>query len=81
MHGDMHRFELRVESEVAVLWLFKHMLLALQWLPSHGVLHCDVKPENVLLGGDLRPRLADFNLVVELSMLPEGAVWEAGTTD
>ena len=36
-------------------------------LHSHGVLHLDIKPTNVLIGGDGAPLLADFGLSIQLS--------------
>lgn len=40
--------------------LFADLALGLNHSHGKGVLHCDLKPANVLLDQDLRPRLADF---------------------
>ena len=40
--------------------LFSDIALGLNHSHGKGVLHCDLKPANVLLDQDLRPRLADF---------------------
>ena len=40
--------------------LFREVAIGLSHAHSKGVLHCDLKPANVLLDQDLRPRLADF---------------------
>jgi serine/threonine protein kinase len=37
-------------------------LTALSWLHSNNVIHCDVKPANLLVDADCRIRLADFGL-------------------
>lgn len=40
--------------------IFRAIAQALTQAHSRGILHCDLKPANVLLDGQLRPRLADF---------------------
>ncbi|HZZ72625.1 MAG TPA: serine/threonine protein kinase [Pirellulales bacterium] len=40
--------------------LFREVVTGLLHAHGKGVLHCDLKPANVLLDQDLRPRLADF---------------------
>ena len=40
--------------------LFRKICVGLNHCHSKGVLHCDLKPANILLGEDDEPRLADF---------------------
>jgi hypothetical protein len=40
--------------------LFREITEGVVSAHNRGVLHCDLKPANVLLGPDLKPRLADF---------------------
>lgn len=40
--------------------MFRKICIGLNHSHSKGVLHCDLKPANILLGEDNEPRLADF---------------------
>lgn len=40
--------------------MFRKICIGLNRCHAKGVLHCDIKPANILLGDDNEPRLADF---------------------
>ena len=40
--------------------MFRRICVGLNRCHAKGVLHCDIKPANILLGDDNEPRLADF---------------------
>jgi serine/threonine protein kinase/tetratricopeptide (TPR) repeat protein len=50
----------------AAAWVVARLAEGLQHAHERGVLHCDIKPSNVLLGADGQPMLLDFNLARRL---------------
>ena len=56
---DLLRDHGRLSPEEAVV-LFREIAIGLSHAHGKGVLHCDLKPANILLDQDHRPRLADF---------------------
>ncbi|XP_031126960.1 putative receptor protein kinase ZmPK1 [Ipomoea triloba] len=52
--GWKERFEVALGTAKGLAYLHHECL---EW-----VIHCDVKPENILLTGDLEPKIADFGL-------------------
>src|SRR5690606_14777208 len=67
--GEIRPTDSSVRAEIAALswpetvaWLGRRLAEALEYASSHGVLHRDVKPANVLLTAEAVPKLADFNI-------------------
>jgi serine/threonine protein kinase len=61
-HGsleDLLRREKKLRPDTAVA-VFRDVAIGLLHAHAKGVLHCDLKPANVLLDQDTKPRLADF---------------------
>ncbi|KAJ1686480.1 hypothetical protein LUZ63_017870 [Rhynchospora breviuscula] len=52
--GWNERFKIALETARGLAYLHEECL---EW-----VIHCDVKPENILLGNDFEPKIADFGL-------------------
>lgn len=53
-------------SQARVVDLVKQIASALQYAHDRNVIHCDVKPENVLLGKDEEALLSDFGIATVL---------------
>ncbi|OWZ13565.1 NEK protein kinase [Phytophthora megakarya] len=49
-------------SESAIMRIFIQIVLALQYLHEHRILHRDLKPKNILLDGDDIVKLTDFGV-------------------
>ncbi|XP_047323205.1 mitogen-activated protein kinase kinase kinase 20-like [Impatiens glandulifera] len=43
----------------------KGILLGLEKIHKSGVIHCDIKPENILIADDRVPKIADFGLAMK----------------
>ncbi|KAI0075256.1 kinase-like protein [Panus rudis PR-1116 ss-1] len=56
---------------------FANLVLALEFIHSHGVVHCDLKPENIVIGGHGYLMLCDFGN--SLSVDFEGSWKQVGT--
>jgi hypothetical protein len=56
---DLLHSRRRLPREEAVE-MFRKICIGLNRCHAKGVLHCDIKPANILLGDDHEPRLADF---------------------
>lgn len=64
------------------LSLMGGILSGLDYAHEIGILHCDVKPANVIIGLDKRPRVTDFGISREIGReAPETGLGGAGTAE
>ncbi|XP_047339934.1 mitogen-activated protein kinase kinase kinase 20-like [Impatiens glandulifera] len=56
-------------SEMEVSEYVKGILLGLKDIHQLGLVHCDIKPENILLTGDGVPKIADFGLAMKAGVI------------
>ncbi|KAI0362485.1 kinase-like protein [Trametes cingulata] len=59
-------------TEPEIRFYFANIVLALEFLHTQGIIHCDVKPENLVLGADGYLLLTDFGLAQPLD---EEGMW------
>ena len=61
-----------VDCRKAIRWL-RDIAAAIDYAHSKGILHCDIKPENILFEG-AKPRLGDFGLAKLMSQVKPSIV-------
>src|SRR5882757_6246618 len=73
MSGDLRKEMVRVKklSLEAARFYVAEILLALEKLHRVGIVHRDVKPENILIGDDGHIVLADFGLAKALGNISD----------
>lgn len=61
-NGDLLQYALKhgFKSEIEKKKIMKGFLEAISYLHNHGISHGDIKSENILLDGNLSPKLCDF---------------------
>src|SRR6185295_702315 len=58
----------RLSHVDAVLWIVARLADGLAHAHERGILHCDLKPQNVLISDDGQPMLLDFNVALDVSL-------------
>ena len=78
-NGHLGRRRLRGDSR-AVLAALRALVDALAYAHAHGVVHRDIKPDNVLFDKNDRPLLTDFGIALATTIDHDHRVTERGRT-
>ena len=72
--GPVRRMLAGLNYVDAVVWVMSRLADGLAHAHERGILHLDLKPQNVLLSDDGQPMLLDFNLAVEANRAARGTL-------
>ncbi len=64
----------------SILWIGSRLADGLAHAHEHGILHCDLKPANILLTDEGQPMLLDFNLAEDTKVRTSAAAAQQGGT-
>lgn len=65
--GPLRAALMRIPYQDAVVWILTRLAEGLAHAHARGILHLDLKPQNVLFSDDGQPMLLDFNLAADAS--------------
>lgn len=55
-------------NDISIGSVLRQLLSALNYIHTHNIVHCDIKPENILFDAQGVLKLCDFNLSVDLTI-------------
>ncbi|KAA6377217.1 MAG: putative NEK protein kinase [Streblomastix strix] len=83
--GDMRKFienmkQMKIQIEPKIAWqVISQIIIAIDQLHSNGIIHSDLKPENIMLSEGNKVKLADFGLSRQLQAGREYTTNHGGT--
>ncbi len=51
-------------NETSIQMIWRDICQGLEYLHHRGIIHCDIKPENILINEDGNPVIADFDISI-----------------
>lgn len=80
--SSARRFLAQANWTQVVCWIGACLADAVGYLHERGLVHCDIKPSNILIAADGQPMLLDFNLAVPPTRAGSPPLaWFGGTYD
>lgn len=74
-HGSLRQWIASSSPELSIRrTILRQVLLGIDYIHASGIIHCDIKGENVLITDALTPLLCDFDMSIELDTGPSSSV-------
>jgi len=84
--GDLYYYKKsfeheRIPEKIAASQFIYQLIEAIIYMHSKNIIHCDIKPENVLVTNNGTPKLCDFGLSIDKTMNINYYMHRGGTLD